>query len=115
MKRLLLATFALVGTYGIANANRMTVHNLTGCFFTLSTTAGIDERIMPPGMMTFDASDFSSSFPPEGIRACKVKYYDGTFPEISIGVGFPPDFPVYANSATWPNTPPVLPPPPIIH
>jgi hypothetical protein len=100
MKRLLLAAIALVGTYGITNANVMTVHNLTGCSYTLSTNIGLVS--VGPGTSTFTSP---SSTP---YIATKIVYNYSSSNPISIGVGIPPGFPPYANSASASYTPPCL-------
>ena len=99
MKRLLVAASALVGTYGITNANVMTVHNLTGCPYTLSTNIGL--LFVGPGTSTFTS--------PVGTDyiATKIVYNYGVPGSVSIGVGIPPGFPPYANSAGY-ATPPCL-------
>lgn len=99
MKKLILAAFALAGSFGITHANTMTVHNLTACTFTLSTSAGTIITVGP------GTSSFSSN--PDFI-ATKI-IYDYSGPNyISIGVGIPPGFPPYANSSAYSYTPPCL-------
>lgn len=99
MKRLLLAVAALAGAAGMTHANTMTVHNLTGCTYTLSTSAGTLLTV-GPGTWTFTST-------PDFI-ATKI-IYDYSGPNyISIGVGIPPGFPPYANSSAYAYTPPCL-------
>lgn len=100
MKKLLLAAMALVGTYGMTHANVMTVHNLTGCSYMLSTNIGLIP--IGPGTYTFTSPAATPYI------ATKIVYNYGTTPNISIGVGIPPGFPPYANSASFPYTPPCL-------
>lgn len=99
MKKLLLAAVALVGSYGMSQANTMTVHNLTGCSYTLSTSAGTLLTV-GPGTWTFTST-------PDFI-ATKIVYNIGGPNEISIGVGIPPGFPPYANSSAYSYIPPCL-------
>lgn len=100
MKKLLLAAVALVGTYGMTHANVMTVHNLTGCSYTLSTNIGL--LFVGPG-----TSAFTSPVGQDYI-ATKIVYNYGSSPSVSIGVGIPPGFPPYSNSSSYPFTPPCL-------
>jgi hypothetical protein len=102
MKKIFLAAIALIGTYGISAANVMTVHNLTGCSYTLSTNVGTTLLTVGPGTTTFTSPGGSSYF------ATKIIYNYGSSPSISIGVGIPPGFPPYSNSSSYPYTPPCL-------
>ncbi|PSK95221.1 hypothetical protein [Taibaiella chishuiensis] len=92
MKRLLLAAATLLGAYGTTTANTMTVHNLTPCTYTLSTSAGT-LLVVGPGTYTFTSS-------PDFV-ATKIVYNYGLPGSISIGVGIPPGFPPYANSSAY--------------
>lgn len=99
MKRLLLAVAALVGFAGTTQANILTVHNLTACPYTLSTSVG---TLVPIGPGTTVLT-----FTPD-IIATKIVYNMLGPNEVSIGVGIPPGFPPYANSSAYPYTPPCL-------
>ena len=100
MKRLLLAACALAGTYGITQANTVTVNNLTGCTYTLNFSSSIGTA--PPGISVH------TSAPGTDIIACKIIYDYAGPNNISIGVGMSPDYPPYANSSMFPYTPPCL-------
>ncbi|RQO32469.1 hypothetical protein DBR32_02370 [Taibaiella sp. KBW10] len=97
MKKVLLAAFALIATYGIADANVMTVQNLTACTYTLSTSTG-QILTAPPGLSTFTSTG-SLHF-----VATKVVYNFGVFPETTLGVGLGSP---YANTMGQ-TTPPCL-------
>ncbi|RQO32468.1 hypothetical protein DBR32_02365 [Taibaiella sp. KBW10] len=94
MKKLLLGVLALTGTYGITSANVLTVHNLTACSYTLSTSGPL--LTVPPGTSTF-VSAVGNDF-----YITKVVYNFGSFPETSIGVGLGTP---YSNSAGQPVPP----------
>lgn len=87
-----------MGAYGMTHANSVTIHNLTGCGFTLNF--GTFGGYAPPGVSSFTAPTADL------IVACKIIYPGATY--ISIGVGLPPDFPPYANSAMYSNNPSCL-------
>ncbi len=102
MKRLLLAAVALAGTFGIAQANTVTVNNLTGCPYTLNFSSYA--ITIGPGVTLVT--------PPAGdpdLFVCKVIYNHGLPGSISIGVGLNPDYPSYATSAMYTNNPPCAP------
>lgn len=98
MKKLLLAIAALAGTFGITNANTVTVTNLTGCTFTLNFSSVV--TTCGPGTIVVPSTSWAD------LTACKIIYNDGLPGSISIGVGIQPDFPPYANSAMYTNNPP---------
>ena len=102
MKKVFLAAVALLGTYGISTANVMTVHNLTGCSYSLSTNVGTVPLFVGPGTTTFTSPGGDPYF------ATKIVYNYGLPMTVSIGVGIPPGFPPYANSSSSPYTPPCL-------
>ncbi len=83
MKRLFLAAAVLAGTFGMTHANILTVHNLTACTYTLSTSAGTYLTV-GPGVSTFTSTP--------DIIATKIVYNMGGPNEVSIGVGIPPGF-----------------------
>lgn len=95
MKKLLLGALALAGTYGIAEANNMTVHNLTACTYTLSTSTG-QLITVAPGTSTHTSTS------PLHFTATKVVYNFGISPETSIGVGLGSP---YSNSMGQPVPP----------
>ena len=97
MKKLLLGAFALIGTAGIANANTLTVTNLTGCPYTLSIS-GYGYATIGSGTYTFN------SIGSVNIEAAKVLYVftSGATTGLGVGIGTP-----YANTAGQP-TPPCL-------
>ena len=99
MKKVFLAAAILAGTFGMTHANTLTVHNLTACTYTLSTSAGTYLSV-PPGMSTFTSTP--------DLIATKVVYNMGGPNEVSTGVGIPPGFPPYANSSAYSYTPPCL-------
>lgn len=101
MKKLFLALAAFAGTYGITNANTVTVNNLTGCTYTLNFSSVV--TTVGPGITTVSSTAVSGD-----LIACKIIYNDGLPGSISIGVGLQPDFPPYANSAMFANNPPCV-------
>ncbi|RQO31047.1 hypothetical protein DBR32_10090 [Taibaiella sp. KBW10] len=99
MKKVLLATLALMGTYGISKAaNVLTVNNLTACSYTLSLAGGGIVTV-GPGVTTFN------SYPATNITEAKVVYIvGGGATNVGFGVGMSNP---YANSLGQP-TPPCL-------
>lgn len=98
MKKLLLAALALTGTGIAAEANMLTVTNLTPCTYTISLSGGTG-TIIPPGTSTF------YSFGTVSITAIKIMYVNGSnYTQVNVGYGMP-----YHNSIGQP-TPPCLPP-----
>lgn len=100
MKKVLLAAFCLLGSYGISQANTLTVNNLTGCTYILSLDGG-GYVSASPGSNTF------TSFPGANITIAKVAYWPG-YPsapivaETAVGISFP-----YGNTSGQ-TTPPCL-------
>ncbi|RQO30818.1 hypothetical protein DBR32_08845 [Taibaiella sp. KBW10] len=91
MKKILLGAFALIGTYGMAEAaNILTVNNLTSCTYTISLSGGSGTTV-PPGISTF------SSFSYTNIDFIKIMY--GTT-QVNVGFGSP-----YSNSIGQPAPP----------
>lgn len=97
MKKLLLGVFALIGTAGIAQANTLTVMNLTGCPYTLSIS-GYGYATIGTGTYTFNSIGSAN------IDAAKVVYVfaSGATTGLGVSMGTP-----YANTAGQP-TPPCL-------
>lgn len=89
MKKLLLATLALTGTFVAAEANVLNVTNLTPCTYTISLSGGTGTTI-PPGTSTF------YSFGTVHITAIKIMW--GTSTQVNVGYGMP-----YHNSIGQPT------------
>ena len=87
MKRLLLAAVALAGTFGIAQANTVTVTNLTGCPYTLNFSSVVT-TIAPGATIAVNSVGGGGD-----LIACKIIYNDGLPGNVSIGVGLSPGFP----------------------
>ncbi|MNT40181.1 MULTISPECIES: hypothetical protein [Edaphocola] len=97
MKKLLLGAFALIATAGIANANTLTVTNLTGCPYTLSIS-GYGYATIGTGTYVFNSLSGTN------IDAAKVLYVFASGANTGLGVGLTSP---YANTAGQP-TPPCL-------
>lgn len=97
MKKLLLGVLALIGTAGIAQANTLTVMNLTGCTYTLSIS-GYGYATVGSGTYVFN------SVGPADITAAKVLYVFASGANTGLGVGISTP---YANTAGQ-LTPPCL-------
>ncbi|RQO31050.1 hypothetical protein DBR32_10105 [Taibaiella sp. KBW10] len=96
MKKIFLATLALVGTYGMAEAaNVLTVNNLTGCTYTLSIS-GAGYATIGPGVTIIN------SFPTANIDFVKIMYTfgGGAVTQVNVGITQP-----YHNSMGQPTPP----------
>ncbi|WP_124634678.1 hypothetical protein [Taibaiella sp. KBW10] len=93
MKKLLVASLTLMGTFGFAKAaNVLTVHNLTPCPYTLSTSGGY--LMIGPGTTTFNSPSTLN------FEGTKIMYVAGWPNDGSIGVGIGTP---YANSMGMPT------------
>jgi len=90
MKKMLLAALALTGTGVAAEANMLTVNNLTPCTYTISLSGG-SGTVIPPGTSTF------YSFGTVNITAIKIMWGGGVT-QVNVGYGSP-----YHNSIGQPT------------
>ncbi|RQO32466.1 hypothetical protein DBR32_02355 [Taibaiella sp. KBW10] len=96
MKKLLLASLTLIGTFGFAKAaNVLTINNLTPCPYTLSISGGGIVTI-GPGITTVN------SFPAVNIDDVKIVYIFGGSTATQVNVGFTHP---YHNSIGQPTPP----------
>jgi hypothetical protein len=100
MKKLLLGTCALLGTAGMAQANVLTVNNLTACTYEATMTGYGAIATIPPGISTF------TSLAGFDISSFKIIYMSGGtgLASCSVGLGY-----MSSNTMGQP-TPPCLPP-----
>lgn len=81
MKKLLLAVCALLGTVGMAQANVLTVNNITGCTYQATMNGYGAIATIPPGISTF------TSLPGSNITEIKIIYMSGGTGLASCSVG----------------------------